>query len=90
MNVIKGMMPIVLNRKDVAGKNSEKAGAVLPMTLQRNYLFPLPTQPLNGVLFVGEETSGVSALYKYAPRYKKWLLYKTETFLGCPNLMKKE
>lgn len=76
MDIQKGMMPIFLTLENVSA-----------MTVQKDFLFPLPQQSING-RFGGEEHAGVSALYKYAPRYKKWLLYKTETFIGYAKLMK--
>ena len=52
-----------------------------PKIVTRQYLFPIPKEPLNGV-FSGEEFAGVSVEYKFAPRYNAWLLHSTKTFIG--------
>ena len=39
--------------------------------------FPLPMEPLNG-LFMAEDMASVHATYKWAPRYRCWMLHSTE------------
>ena len=53
-----------------------------PETVIRRYMFPLPRHPLDG-MFSNADLGGVTATYRWAPRYKCLLLYSTETFCGC-------
>lgn len=76
--------PIPLTIKDVPERLTVLGEDDGIISFSVDHYFPLALEPVNGVCYdtIEDMTARVVATYKFAPRYRRYLLFSTEVKVG--------